>query len=1200
MAWRANMDITPCTSIHVALDYIAKYCTKAEVPTASYTDIVKSVLPHVSDSRPVVSLAAKSLNKLLVERDWGSQEVVFLLLDLPLVEGSRIVLTLDCRAEQDRDAVVDVPGTDGNQQSTRPRRSLYVKYLERDGQYEATTLFTFLTRHNTKRPQPHRLPDRVPDRIICYVPRYRSDPEHPTHADYCRLKVVLHLPWRVYPSLPLTIDSTEYDTWEAAFHHLRNKDPRRLQFDYIDEIPPPEEEEEEEDKFEAPDVEEETVHAFFQELLNAGLGDAGHGNPDDLSSRPLDLSANWHASVGKHRQELPELLLPTAKDEYWNSVKASTSINLDYGTEASNAEASLNPEQRLLFETVVEHYGRAIDGLSPDPLRINVDGRAGTGKSYTIQLVSSRLETMQRSRFPTSPRRSPVARIAPTGAAANGIQGYTDHAYFGLPVQRFETLSPLGPDGVGALRRRLEGVSYLIVDEKSMISLVKLAWIDQRLRQAYPESNDDPFAGGMALFEARPVTTVAIAGKNAYKALSVTIRLVTLVRQSDTDASSIAFRRVLENMRQGNPDLTDFRTLEPRLLSRLERRERTTFEEQAVYLFATRDSVNEMNYSRLRDANVPVLLLRARHSHPRCASISSKDFNDLTAELLLSIGARVMLTTNIWAEAGLTARCVSTYVLRDPSAGDSTWLSNEISTDVSDMDSVAREVWLKAWKRDIDPSRCLLMHMPREINVLIISHLDLDVISRLGQSCRAWYQVTLPELYSRDAKEGNSFAIRWMAAYAVDEESTEIALNTLDISARFGGQVDVILGQREGQTLYETPNALHYAIVGKNLRLAKKLLDMGARHDIPCLNRRMRSLDPYSDELTDFFGEHYHIGQWFPIFLAFIHSDPDMGQLLVDRGAGRDAMIRGTPISILHLAAADQTRDIGQWRFLFDRFRKHIDERCTGNEETPLHIALRRGSIQSVQFALEVGANTEVQNAALLTPLAALVQVSKIRDQTHVACIRKIVEFGGNIHPDGDSVMVHVMEYYCNSPVMWPEIRHILNFFLDHGADLNERSLSGEIALSTVIIEEDAQPAWLFDLLSKKGAPISNDGVDVSFFHWCEGPRLYGKPPSSLFQYILSLRSEIAGCTVRSVSTKKCRTTRNPGHFELMRDGMDITIRNENGRNSLDLLLLGTCDKADCSELEVFLERELERAYHLQAQREPEGARNGSVSELAG
>ncbi|KAG6114082.1 hypothetical protein E4U31_006544 [Claviceps sp. LM219 group G6] len=150
-----------------------------------------------------------------------------------------------------------------------------------------------------------------------------------------------------------------------------------------------------------------------------------------------------------------------------------------------------------------------------------------------------------------------------------------------------------------------------------MISLVKLAWIELRLRQAYPESNERCFAGfsiivagdfyqlppvsGKALFDAQPDTPITIAGRNAYKALKDTIQLVTLVRQSDTDASSIVFRRVLENMRQGNPDLTDFRTLEPRLLSRLKRRERATFEEQAVYLFATRDSVHDMNYSCLRE-----------------------------------------------------------------------------------------------------------------------------------------------------------------------------------------------------------------------------------------------------------------------------------------------------------------------------------------------------------------------------------------------------------------------------------------------------------------------------------------------------------------------------------------------------------------------------------------------------------------------
>ncbi|KAG6058293.1 hypothetical protein E4U33_007295, partial [Claviceps sp. LM78 group G4] len=155
--------------------------------------------------------------------------------------GSRVVLTLDCRAEEDRDAVIDVPDIDGDRKSTRPRRSLYVQYLERDEEYEATTLFTFLTRDNTNRPQPPRLADRVPDRILRYAPRYRSDPEHHTYSYYCRPKVVLHVPWRIYPSLPLKIDSTEYVTWEDVFHYLRDRDPRRLQFDYIYKIPTVEE-----------------------------------------------------------------------------------------------------------------------------------------------------------------------------------------------------------------------------------------------------------------------------------------------------------------------------------------------------------------------------------------------------------------------------------------------------------------------------------------------------------------------------------------------------------------------------------------------------------------------------------------------------------------------------------------------------------------------------------------------------------------------------------------------------------------------------------------------------------------------------------------------------------------------------------------------------------------------------------------------
>lgn len=58
---------------------------------------MRELLPRLSDNKPLVSLAAKLLNKLVEERDWSVQEVSFLLLGNPLVECSRVFVTLDCR-----------------------------------------------------------------------------------------------------------------------------------------------------------------------------------------------------------------------------------------------------------------------------------------------------------------------------------------------------------------------------------------------------------------------------------------------------------------------------------------------------------------------------------------------------------------------------------------------------------------------------------------------------------------------------------------------------------------------------------------------------------------------------------------------------------------------------------------------------------------------------------------------------------------------------------------------------------------------------------------------------------------------------------------------------------------------------------------------------------------------------------------------
>ena len=60
-------------------------------------------------------------------------------------------------------------------------------------------------------------------------------------------------------------------------------------------------------------------------------------------------------------------------------------------------------------------------GLSPSPLRININGEVGTGKLYLITVLSTTLYDMVRA----NNKPSPLAQAAPTGVAAFSINGRT-------------------------------------------------------------------------------------------------------------------------------------------------------------------------------------------------------------------------------------------------------------------------------------------------------------------------------------------------------------------------------------------------------------------------------------------------------------------------------------------------------------------------------------------------------------------------------------------------------------------------------------------------------------------------------------------------------------------------------------------------------------------------------------------------------
>ena len=100
----------------------------------------------------------------------------------------------------------------------------------------------------------------------------------------------------------------------------------------------------------------------------------------------------------------------------------------------------LQSAQRVIYDAVVDYYKHVLSVYSPpEPLRVNINSKAGTGKSYLIAVLSSTLSEL----VAIAGKPLPLVRAAPTGVAAFGINGQTIYNLLKLPVQcLFEDLPP--------------------------------------------------------------------------------------------------------------------------------------------------------------------------------------------------------------------------------------------------------------------------------------------------------------------------------------------------------------------------------------------------------------------------------------------------------------------------------------------------------------------------------------------------------------------------------------------------------------------------------------------------------------------------------------------------------------------------------------------------------------------------------------
>jgi hypothetical protein len=319
----------------------------------------------------------------------------------------------------------------------------------------------------------------------------------------------------------------------------------------------------------------------------------------------------------------------------------------------------LQGEQRLVFALVHEHFQRARNGLSQqDPLLLVISGTAGTGKSKVIQLLREQLGGACRV-------------VAPSGVAAFNVSGVTIHSLLKIPInlRASETLEPLTGEALREAQASLQGVKYLIVDERSFIGQRLFALMSARLSQILPSLGASgalaPFGGlSVLLFgddaqlppvrdtplyaDPRRSDWASMAGHALYKHFRLCVVLGTVFRQAKG-----AFRSCLMRIREGAASDEDVRLLR----SRVRNPDALPQFDDAPRLFATKAMVSACNLSRL--ARQPEA---HQESQPAVARIPATD-TGLTAaafpddepprHLLLKDGARVMLRRNLSVEYGL-------------------------------------------------------------------------------------------------------------------------------------------------------------------------------------------------------------------------------------------------------------------------------------------------------------------------------------------------------------------------------------------------------------------------------------------------------------------------------------------------------------------------------------------------------------------
>jgi ATP-dependent DNA helicase PIF1 len=656
LGWRANIDFRPVINRDAVIAYVAKYASKSETSSSSYEDTLQAAIKHLQDSDAAGIAYQKMLSTFASERDISSQEVCHILLQKPMIVSSRMYRNL-CVAQDIQSEAVDFINY------TTEKFSLLENYMKRDkeGDIADVTLLDFAQNWEIRAKRYYRRGTRGAKPYIVNIwPHYRPDPdEQEIYEKYCYARMILHHPFH---------DPNELlghcADWAAAYQ-TKCLDLNHIHED--DTLPTLEETDIEDDQDDSESVyddhqEDDNYVADWMREAGRRPNQSVQSNLDNLGGRDIDLEYDWLAnSAGQ------DVITLASK---WLVDQTKESPNDDMQTLPPTDWRFLKGEQRKVFLQVMAYFRklRTLDdpALAPEPFQINVDGTAGTGKSFLIWAISTALRDL----YEDLTDKDPVVRLAPTGVSAFGIRGWTINFGLAIPVKEGKEFGQLARNALNRHQTRWKDAKLLILDEKSMVGSAQMGRMDCRLRQAFPHCADEvlgrlpaiffgdfaqlPPVGDSPIYSSKPSrrrAALAAEGHNVFLSFNKSITLSTIYRQAGEDAQQVAFRDALLRLQTYSSNEEDYALFSTRFWANLTPEQRTSFDD-VLHLLPTRASVLELNKCRLAATAKPVICCKAKHNHPEAKKGSDKDAEGLEKDVLLAEGAKVMLTQNLWTSKG--------------------------------------------------------------------------------------------------------------------------------------------------------------------------------------------------------------------------------------------------------------------------------------------------------------------------------------------------------------------------------------------------------------------------------------------------------------------------------------------------------------------------------------------------------------------